>query len=160
VKTEGFVTTVGYVRRHFPDFEIVNAHKGMAVQLEPEDLKLSKRKDPMQCVFACAVKRQEETIGPVIVCRSTAMIVYPERKLAVRYLLPERERKIVVRFDLTGQAPMGSFYFGSARKAETPRKRSAASRGNGAKKGSRQTPAHTIAGVRNWIAPTDSGRSK
>lgn len=131
------------VNKLFPDVtKVVDARRGIAIRVEPEDIKGSTKKKHEACALARACKRTMRLDGAII-SRSRAYLI--RGRIATRYILPPSVEREIVSFDRgVGFAPGEYELAGIDREHKQGRKIN----GGGKHTGTRPKPRHLTTGVR------------
>ena len=89
------------IRRLWGDLEVVEAHKDLRVFIRPSDVKKARAKDPEQCVFAKACRRQFDATK-VLFLKSVAYVDLPGEdgvRRVERFQMSPQMRDLVESFD-------------------------------------------------------------
>lgn len=106
------MVTIGQVKAEYPNRRVVNSKKRKQVIVMAKDIKGAVRSDPRNCPFARACTRQEPDVQEVIINKSTAYIVYPNR--IERYRVVTSMSSEIVSFDRSGIFAEGTYNLGPA----------------------------------------------
>jgi hypothetical protein len=108
--------------RLWGDVEVVDATKDLRVFVQPEDVQSAKAKDPGNCVFAQACKRQFQATK-VIFWKTTAYVDLPGpsgKRRVERFLVSSQMRSLIENFDKGNAVPdMAGFELKKPRESET-----------------------------------------
>ena len=85
------------LRKFYPKLiDVIDATSNLAVDVSPNDIENSIRKDPTLCALAIACRRSKD-VDFVIASRSRMYVIH--KRIAVRYMLPETALREIVSFD-------------------------------------------------------------
>jgi hypothetical protein len=108
--------------RLWGDVEVVDATKDLRVFVQPEDVASATAKDPGNCVFAQACKRQFQATR-VIFWKTTAYVDLPGpagKRRVERFLVSPQMRSLIENFDKGNVVPdMAGFELKRPRESET-----------------------------------------
>ncbi len=107
-----------FISKHAKEnhLRLVDAKRPLAISVEPDDIRKSKRKDSTSCAFACAAKRSLGAKNAYFF-RSTAWLEYDKK--IVRYMLPASAQKEIVAFDRSRSFEPGEFRLTAPCKSQT-----------------------------------------
>lgn len=85
------------IRKHFPKVtQVVDSRASLLVEVTPQDVHASKRKNHTECAMAVACRRMLHADG-MIIGKQTVYLI--KGRKAVRFGIPESVRKEIVAFD-------------------------------------------------------------
>lgn len=94
--------------RYCQGLEVVDATEPLGIHPNADDIKGAKKKDPRNCVFARACKRENPDAERVLFRRTTAHVEKKDKDgvlKSFRYVLPKQARKLIVDFDAGRKVP-------------------------------------------------------
>lgn len=98
----------------YPGRRVVDAKKGLVVHVTAADIKHAKRKNPNQCAFACAIRREHQgAVEDVVIKKTIGFVVLTDKKIIGRYTLPPSMQTEVAVFDRGGQFAEGYYELAS-----------------------------------------------
>lgn len=130
----------------------VDSRKPLKITVLPKDLKKSIKKDPQNCGFAQACKRENPKAEAVFFFKSSAWV--HEGKILKRYVMPGSMQKEIVAFDRGAKFDPGEYQLSApspSNTLEANRKRNLAKADNPRPKTASSKPprvAHKTGGVR------------
>jgi hypothetical protein len=86
---------------------VVNATEPLVVVVGARDIRGAKAKDPENCAFARACRREHPELVKARFYKTTAFLDYPDR--TVRYMLPPSMQKEIVAIDRGGKFAPGTY---------------------------------------------------